>query len=45
MAIIGVALALVYIELSPKFNNNGGGGGGSASGGVEAALDNILEDY
>lgn len=44
MGIIGVALALIYIELSPKFNNNGGGGG-SASGGVEAALDNILEDY
>lgn len=43
MGIIGLALAVIYIELSPTFNNNGGGG--SVSGGVEAALDNILEDY
>lgn len=42
MGIIGVVLALIYLELSPEFNEHGGGGGG---GSVEDALDNILEDY
>ncbi|MDO4670754.1 MAG: PTS mannose/fructose/sorbose transporter subunit IIC [Aerococcus sp.] len=46
MGIIGVALALIYIELSPQFNNNGGNGSNGGNGGsVDDALDAILEDY
>ncbi len=47
MGIIGVCLALVYLDLSPEFN--GGGNGGSAAvataGGGSDALDDILNDY
>lgn len=43
LGIIGVVLALVYLQLSPKFNNNGGGGTGSGSAGD--GLDAILNDY
>ena len=46
MGIIGVCLALVYLDLSPEFN---GGGGGGASGATEVAgadaRDDILNDY
>ncbi|OJF95351.1 mannose/fructose/sorbose family PTS transporter subunit IIC [Alkalibacterium sp. 20] len=42
MGIIGVVIALLYIQLSPEFNQ-GGGGGGSSSGGDP--LDDILNDY
>ncbi|MBQ9058791.1 MAG: PTS mannose/fructose/sorbose transporter subunit IIC [Atopobiaceae bacterium] len=42
MGLIGVALALIYIDLSPEFNNTGGSGGGA--GGVDP-LDAILNDY
>lgn len=41
MGIIGVVLALIYLQLSPKFN--GGGGGSSGSGKDE--LDVVLEKY
>ena len=44
MGIIGLALALIYIELSPQFNGGGGSGSGG-SGSVDAQLDAILEDY
>lgn len=43
MGIIGLSIALIYISIAPQFNNNSGGGGGGNS--VEAALDDILEDY
>lgn len=43
MGIIGLSIALVYISIAPQFNANSGGGGGGNS--VEAALDDILEDY
>ena len=42
MGIIGLSIALIYISIAPQFNNNSGGGGGNS---VEAALDDILEDY
>ncbi|WP_301452686.1 PTS mannose/fructose/sorbose transporter subunit IIC [Alkalibacterium sp.] len=42
MGIIGVVLALLYLQFSPEFNQ-GGGGGGSSSGGDP--LDDILNDY
>lgn len=41
MGIIGLCLALIYLQLDPNFNNNGGGGASS----VEGALTDILEDY
>lgn len=46
MGIIGLCLALIYLQISPDFN--GGSTGGSSSNGsasVEKALDDILEDY
>ena len=46
MGIIGVCLALVYLDLSPEFN--GGGNGGAAAATASAggdALDDILNDY
>ncbi|MBU7455044.1 PTS mannose/fructose/sorbose transporter subunit IIC [Leuconostoc fallax] len=45
MGIIGLVLALVYLQLSPQFNGHSGGGsngGGSHSG---DQLDAILNDY
>jgi PTS system mannose-specific IIC component len=44
MGIIGVAIALVYLQLSPKFNGGGGSGSGSA-GGSGDQLDAVLNDY
>ncbi|WP_028263711.1 PTS mannose/fructose/sorbose transporter subunit IIC [Atopobium fossor] len=41
MGIIGVCLALIYLNLKPEFNGGGGAGGNS----VEAQLDSILNDY
>lgn len=41
MGIIGVTIALLYLQVSPQFNS--GGGGGSSSGGDP--LDDILNDY
>ena len=43
MGIIGVVLALLYLQFSPEFNQ--GGGGGSANTGSGAPLDDILNDY
>lgn len=46
MGIIGVCLALVYLDLSPEFNGGGGGGAAAATAGAGAdALDDILNDY
>lgn len=47
MGIIGLALAVIYIQISPEFNDNSGGGSGGSGGGgsVDDALDEILEDY
>ena len=42
LGIIGVVIALVYVELSPEFN---GGGGGAAVGGGVDPVDAILNDY
>ena len=42
LGVIGVALALVYLQLSPRFN---GDGGGSNSGGGGDQLDAVLNDY
>ncbi|GAA0474256.1 PTS mannose/fructose/sorbose transporter subunit IIC [Alkalibacterium indicireducens] len=42
MGIIGVVLALLYLQFAPEFNQ-GGGGGGNTSGGDP--LDDILNDY
>lgn len=43
MGIIGLALAVIYIQIAPQFNSPSGGGGGGGS--VEDSLDQILEDY
>lgn len=43
MGIIGVVLALLYLQFSPEFNQ--GGGGGSANTGSGDPLDDILNDY
>lgn len=45
MGIIGVALAMIYLQVSPQFNNNGGNGGSSRGNSVDDQLDAILEDY
>lgn len=45
MGIIGVALAVIYIELAPQFNNHSGDGANHGGGSVDDALDAILEDY
>lgn len=48
MGIIGLVLALVYLQLSPKFNHHDGDDGGdSGSGGQSSGneLDAILNDY
>lgn len=46
MGIIGLVLAIVYIQLAPQFNNNNQNGGSGGGGGtVDDALDAILEDY
>lgn len=42
MGIIGLTMALIYLQLSPKFNKGGGGGGDSGGG---DPLDEILNDY
>lgn len=42
MGIIGVVLALLYIQFAPEFNQGGGGGGNSGGG---DPLDDILNDY
>lgn len=42
MGIIGVALAIIYLQLSPEFNVSASGGGG---GSIDDALDDILDDY
>jgi PTS system mannose-specific IIC component len=41
MGIIGVVLALLYIQFAPEFNQGGGGGGNSGND----PLDDILNDY
>lgn len=43
MGIIGVVLALLYLQFSPEFNQ--GGGGGSVNTGSGDPLDDILNDY
>ena len=43
LGIIGVVIALVYVELSPEFN--GGGGGGQVAAGNVDPVDAILNDY
>ena len=49
MGIIGVCIALVYLDLSPECNGSGGAGGGAvalaSSGGAGDPLDDILNDY
>lgn len=48
MGIIGLVLALIYLQLSPNFNGgNGGGsnGGGSAGGNGGDPVDAILNNY
>ncbi|WP_027108773.1 PTS mannose/fructose/sorbose transporter subunit IIC [Lacticigenium naphthae] len=42
MGIIGVVLALLFLQFSPEFNQGGGGGGNSGSG---DPLNDILNDY
>lgn len=42
MGIIGVVLALLYIQFAPEFNQGGGGGGGNSG---NDPLDDILNDY
>lgn len=42
MGIIGLVIALVYLQLSPEFNNHGGGSSGTGGG---DPLDEILNDY
>lgn len=41
--IIGLALAVIYVQIAPEFNQGSGGGGGGGS--VDDQLDEILEDY
>jgi PTS system mannose-specific IIC component len=43
MGVIGVVLALLYLQLSPKFNGGSGNGGGGSNGPDQ--LDVILNDY
>ena len=43
LGIIGVVIALVYVQLSPEFNNSGGAGGGGGAG--VNPVDAILNDY
>lgn len=43
MGIIGLVIALVYLQLSPQFNKNSNNGGGSSNGGDP--IDDILNDY
>jgi PTS system mannose-specific IIC component len=43
MGIIGLALAFIYVQIAPEFNQGSGGGGGGGS--VDDQLDEILEDY
>ena len=42
MGIIGLALALIYVQVAPEFNQGSGDDGG---GSVDDQLDSILEDY
>src|SRR5699024_148284 len=42
MGIIGVVLALLYLQFSPEFNQSSGGSSNSGSG---DPLDDILNDY
>lgn len=42
MGIIGLALAFIYVQIAPEFNQGSGGGGG---GSADDQLDDILEDY
>lgn len=42
MGIIGLVIALVYLQLSPEFNGGGTSGGGTSGG---DPLDDILNDY
>ncbi|KRM71638.1 PTS mannose/fructose/sorbose transporter subunit IIC [Lacticaseibacillus brantae] len=43
MGVIGLVIALVYLQLSPQFNKNSNNGGGSSNGGDP--IDDILNDY
>lgn len=43
MGIIGLVLALIYLQISPEFN--GGGGNNNSSTGGGDPLDDILNDY
>ncbi|MDD3486174.1 MAG: PTS sugar transporter subunit IIC, partial [Atopobiaceae bacterium] len=43
MGMIGVGIALVYLQLAPEFN--GGGAGAISSGSAGDPLDDILNDY
>ncbi|AQS53789.1 Mannose permease IIC component [Jeotgalibaca dankookensis] len=45
MGIIGVVLALLYLQFSPEFNQGSGGGGGGSSSNGGDPLDDILNDY
>lgn len=45
MGIIGVCLALVYLDLSPEFNGGGGGTSVATTAAGADALDDILNDY
>ncbi|MDN6626144.1 MAG: PTS mannose/fructose/sorbose transporter subunit IIC [Pisciglobus halotolerans] len=45
MGIVGLVLALVYLQLSPTFNGGGGGGGNTPGSGGGDPLDDILNDY
>lgn len=45
MGIIGLAIALIYLQIAPQFNNHGGNGGNSSGGSIDDQLDAILEDY
>jgi PTS system mannose-specific IIC component len=45
MGIIGLVLALVYLQLSPKFNGSANAGGGTISANSSDVVDAILEDY
>jgi len=51
MGIIGLVLALVYLQLSPEFNGGNGGNGGDNNGGGSSSnnggdqLDQILNNY
>lgn len=44
LGVIGVAIALIYLQLSPRFNGGNGGGSGTGGGGGDP-VDQILNNY